>query len=208
MILTKDSLSTKNYVRSSRDLFEDVCDSRIKQLRDTRKVNILNYVKMIQDMREFIEGFIKYKEEGTGKYKDDVIATTVQFYNSMFTNEEISTKKATLSRHKEYRHKMYLTDFPSMMESFLKETKALQTIMEAHINESNIDPEMRVMLQITDNQYRKIAKVNRDDMAIFLWLSWNETFRADKYDIPSRLRMMFNDPNTPVMHLIKDTENN
>ena len=200
MILTKENLATKTYVRSAKDKFEEICDSRIKQRRDNRKVNILNYVKMVQDVRKFVEGFIKYKESGSGKYGTDVAATTVQFYNSMFEADFDPNKT---KKHGEYRHVMYLTDFPSMMESFLKETKLLQDIMESHVNETNIDPEMKLVLQLTDNQYRKIAKVNRDDMSIFLWLSWAETFRADKFNIPPTLRAMFNDPLTPVMHLVK-----
>jgi hypothetical protein len=191
MILTKDSLATKNYVRSAQDMFEDVMDSYTNRRDDNRKINILDYVKILKEIHDFIEGFINYKSKGTNEHASDIAAKTVRFYNSMFVDD------------KRYRHKMPLKDFPKMQEEFLNETKRLQSLMESHVNESNIDPEMKLILQLTDNQYRKLAKVNRDDMAIFLWLMWANTFRSDRYDIPPRLRMMFNDPTTPVMHLDK-----
>lgn len=191
MNLTKENLSIVTYIRSARNKFEEVCESRVEAKHNNAIYTILNYGLIVRELCEYLEGYIKYKESGNTKYKGKLYGSTIAFYNSMFTN---NTK---------YRRKMYLTDMDLITKEFLEQSKRLKGIMEDHIKDVDIDPEFRALMSLTDNQYRKIAKVNRDDMEIYMWLCMKGTYRADKYDIPVRLRIAFNDATTPVMHLFK-----
>lgn len=193
-MLTKESLVTRLYVKEARNMFEDICNERESQKMDPRVFTILNYEKMVGDLAEYISGYIKYKEKGSNKYKGQVAGTTLQFYNRMFTDE------------KKYRRKFYLPDMKDIIKGFLEQTKKLQDILDAHIDEANMDPELKTLLEMTNNQYRKITKVNRDDLKIYTWLLFGETARNHdgKYDIPVSLRVAYEDRKTPVIHLYKN----
>ena len=93
-----------------------------------------------------------------------------------------------------------------IVKGFLEQTKKLQDILDAHIDEANMDPELKTLLEMTNNQYRKITKVNRDDLKIYTWLLFGETARNHdgKYDIPVSLRVAYEDPKTPVIHFYKN----
>lgn len=189
--LTIDSLNMGMYIKNARNLFEDVCDSRAKHKTDTRIFTIMNYEKIAKDMFEFVDGYIKYKTKNNDKYKGKVAGSTVQFYNRMFTDDG-------------YRRKCYLVDVSDIMKGFLTYTKKLQDIMADHIDETAIDSEMKTLFDLTNNQFRKVSKVNRDDLTLTLWLMHEGTFREDKYLPPVSLRVAYNDPKTPVMHLFQN----
>lgn len=194
MMLTKESLSSKLYVRNMMNKFEEVAESREKQRMDPRVFTMLNYEKIIDEMCQYVQGYVDYKAKGSDKYKGEVMGNTIQFYNRMFTDE------------KKYRRKMYLADMKDICKGFLEQTKRLQTLMEKYVDESAIDHEMKTLLELTDNQYKKVSKVNKDDIEIYFWLLYDGTYKNHdhKYDLPTSLRVAFNTPSTPVMHLYEN----
>lgn len=193
-ILTKDSLSSKSYVKNMMNKFEDVAESRENQKMDPRVFTILNYDKILDEMCQYVKGYIEYKEKGSDKYKGQVMGNTIQFYNRMFTD----TKK--------YRRKMYLSDMKDIITDFLKRTKDLQKVMEDHVDECSVDPEMKILLELTDNQFKKVSKVNKDDVEIYFWLLYEGTHKNydHKYDLPTSLKVAYNTPTTPVIHLYEN----
>ena len=102
------------------------------------------------------------------------------------------------SNKKKYRRKLFLPEIKDTYADFLRGTKELQALLEANLNRGNIDPEFRMLLTMTDNQYRKISKVCRDDMQIYLWLATEDS--SYEYHISGKLRADFVDSNTPVIH--------
>ena len=99
---------------------------------------------------------------------------------------------------KKYRRKMYLPEIKDSYADFLRGTKELQTLMESSIERSQSDPEFHMLLTMTNNQYRKLSKVCRDDMQIYLWLCTENL--SNQYHISGKLRADFVDDNTPVLH--------
>ena len=194
MLLNKESLATKLYVKNMANKFEEVAESREMPKRDVRIFTMLNYEKIVDEMYQYVKGYVDYKSKGTDKYKGQVAGQTIQFYNRMFTDD------------KKYRRKMYLADMKDIVKGFLEKTKLLQEIMEQYVDESAIDPEMKTLLELTDNQFKKVSKVNKDDIEIYMWLMYDGTFKNHdhKYDLPTSLRVAFNTPSTPVMHLYKN----
>lgn len=188
MKFTTDMLETKLYVKDATSLFEDVVESHNRIQTDTREFSILNYEKMLNDMIEFIKGYNDYKRGSTGKYKGQVVGSMASFYNKMFTDE------------KTYRKKIHLRDMNDLIETFLKKTKELNDLLDSMVHDAELDVEVKNVIEVTNNQYRKIAKVNRDDMRIYLWLCYKDTFRRDTFSIPLELRLAFKDKRTPVMH--------
>jgi hypothetical protein len=65
---------------------------------------------------------------------------------------------------------------------------------------------MKALLELTDNQYKKVSKVNKDDIEIYFWLLYDKTYKNHdhKYDLPTSLRVAYNTPSTPVMHLYEN----
>jgi len=185
-MFNKDNLSTKMFVKYHRNLFEDVAEE-YNNMKDSDDVEytILDYDKILNEMCEFIEGYIDYKNKGDDKYAGKVLGTTINFFNTMFTDT-----------HK-YRHTITLHDMKWINKNFLSLTKRLQTLIENNIKDS--DNELNQLLKLTDNQYKKISKVYKDDVEIYLWLrSSNSMFY--KHNISRDLISIFNDNSTPVIH--------
>lgn len=184
-MITRDSISTKVFVSSNREIFEDIARSTISTYK-SKEYTQLNYEMILDKMCRYIEGYISYKESGSNKYKGKVMNTTLAFYNEIFKDES-------------YRHDIVLKDMPNISETFLKKTKELQELMEKHAEKQALDYELQQLLIMTDNQYKKVAKVFRDDMEIYLWLcTENSSIHAHVLDV--KLRQNFKDPTTPVMH--------
>lgn len=186
-MLTKESLSMKGFVVENKGLFEKVAreykyDTKYRERQYTQ----LNYRYILTEMVDFVNGYIEYKEKDSGKYAGKVLGTAKSFYDAMFTNK------------KKYRRDLYLAEIKDSYADFLRGTKELQTLLENNFERANGDPEFRMLLTMTDNQYRKISKVCRDDMQIYLWLVTENT--SYEYTIPGKLRADFVDDNTPVIH--------
>ena len=190
-LLSKELLSTRLYAKNARNLFMQVSESRNRKILGKQKYTILNYPRIVREMYEFIDGYIECKASGEYKYRDTAFGTTIQFYNKMFTD-------------KGYRREVTLDDIPDMMKQFLEWTNKLQDVMEKHLNELNVDTEMRSMFELTNNQYRKLAKVNHDDMEIYMWLVFKQNLASTAPDLPGTLRAAYLDESTPVMHEIKE----
>lgn len=185
--LTKDGFFMKEFVTINRNLFED-CAKRYNypDRHNYTKYTQLNYKMILKDMVDFVNGYIEYKEKDTKKYSGKVLSTAKTFYDEMFKNS------------KKYRKNMYLPEIKDSYEDFLIGTKALQRVLEDNAERANKDPEFHMLLTMTDNQYRKLAKVCRCDMQIYLWLATEDTISP--YNIPAKLRADFIDSNTPVIH--------
>lgn len=186
-MLTKDSLSMKTFVAENRTLFEEVAkEYKYDTRKRERKFSQLNYKYIISEMIDFVNGYIEYKEKGGDKYTGKVLGTAKSFYDDMFTNK------------KKYRKKLYLPDIKNTYTDYLYGTRDLQKLLESNLDRSAKDPEFHMLLTMTDNQYRKLSKVCRDDMQIYLWLATEGT--SFEYKISGKLRADFVDDNTPVLH--------
>lgn len=191
-MLTKDKLAMKDFVVTNKDLFEDVAKTyKPATKRSLIKYTQLNYRIILKEMVEFVKGYIEYKEKGTRQYSGKVIGSAKSFYDGMFINKS------------KYRKKLTLADIKDSYADFLKGTKELQDLLEANTERALADPEFNALITMTNNQYRKVSKVCRDDMQIYLWLSTEGS--AIEYHISSKLRVDFIDETTPVIHPKKIT---
>lgn len=176
----------REYIMKNRDIFEDVQKAHHENSGTPRvgEHSILNYPKMIEDIIRYVEGFKKYKNDGNNEYKHKVLQSTYTFYNNMFSSSEQSS----------YRKRISLSEFPNLNYKFIEKSKKLHQLIQEL--KGSIDNETLNLITVTEKQYKKIAKVNKDDMKIYMWLSANMS-------IPAELRSFYEDPNTPVMHKVK-----
>lgn len=178
-----NELSTQSFVIQNKTTFEEINDSFNKASASARigRQNILNYAKMMNDMIDYIDGYLEYKDSGDDKYRNKVDDSTVAFYNRMFTDA------AT------YRMDIALNEFRDINREYLECTKRLQDKLQEL--EDCVDIEAKRVLHISDRQYRKIAKVFKDDMQIYLWLACGKS-------IDNKLKVYYGDITTPVMHSV------
>ena len=189
-MLSISELSTRRCVENNRNLFEDVAKGFVnaKDMYRT-EYSILNYEMILDQMIQFIDGYVEYANDNTKQYEGKVLAVTRNFFNSMFIDK------------KKYRKKINLDEFVEINKRYLEKTKQLQSIIERYLKDGSISRELDSLLRLTDNQYKKIAKVYRDDMKIYLWLtSSNSKFFA--YHLDESTRSEFSNKNSPVMHKV------
>lgn len=189
-MLSISELSTRKCVENNRNLFEDVAKGFVnaKDMYRT-EYSILNYEMILDQMIQFIDGYVEYANDNTKQYEGKVLAVTRNFFNSMFIDK------------KKYRKKINLDEFVEINKRYLEKTKQLQSIIERYLKDESISRELDSLLRLTDNQYKKIAKVYRDDMKIYLWLtSSNSKFFA--YHLDESTRSEFSNKNSPVMHKV------
>ena len=129
-------------------------------------------------------GYKEYFDSDNDKYRYNLVSSTRNFFDNQFID-------------KKYRRMMTLSDFSDINKSFLEATKKLQDIMEDTKDDDN---EVRTILTLVNNQYRKVAKVYRDDMRIVLWLRSLNSQSSMRYSITTELRQAFYDNTTPVIH--------
>lgn len=173
------STEIQAYVMKARDLFEDV-QSTEGSTSYTRagQQSILNYEKILDDMMMYLKGYQKYHESKNNSYRHKVIQQTYTFYNNMFKDPK-------------YRKKIALSNFPQNNYKFIQKSKELNTVIKNM--KRSVDNETLNLARVTENQYKKIAKVNKDDMNIYLWLHKGQS-------VSSELRSFYGDRTTPVMH--------
>lgn len=190
-MLKANELSMKTTVANDKNLFEDVADSYDNALDVYRKhYFILDYEKILDTMIKFIEGYMQYtKSDDKDKYDGKVLSITRNFYDKMFTDK------------KEYRMVIDLPEFKSVMEGYLRKTKVLQKTMEDIINDDDAmkSGEMDSFIRMADNQYKKLAKVFKDDMKIYLWITTSGK-KSFAYPLDNTTRSAFANKRTPVMH--------
>jgi hypothetical protein len=170
----------QDYVLKNRDLFTAVQDMGHRNVGTSRlgEHTILNYTKILDEMIKYIKGYREYKSSGEKNYKHKVLDSTYTFYNKMFESDK-------------YRKNISLSDFPDMNYKFIERSKELNAYIRKM--KQSVDNETLNMARVTEKQYKKLAKVNHDDMLIYMWLMHNQS-------ISPELRSYYNDPTTPVMH--------
>lgn len=190
-MINANELSMKKFVSSSGNIFEDVANSH-ENAKDIFKTeySILNYGEILDKMVEFVDGYCNYAK-GPEKNKFDGKVTNISkaFYDKMFTDK------------KKYRTTINLKDFKKISVTFLQKTKKLQTVMGNCIKE-NTTAEANAFIRLTNNQYDRLARVFREDMQIYLWLSSTNS-KAFAHKIDNTTREKFNSKNTPNMHVYR-----
>lgn len=177
-----------SFVKKNKTLFENV-NKEYSNMKDSNNVEytILDYEKILNEICQFVEGYVEYRSKGDKKYSGKIFSVTVNFYNNMFTNVD------------KYRHVIVLSNMVDINANFLKLSKRLQNLMDSQYENSKSDSELYQLLKLTENQYKKISKVYKDDMKIYLWLNTSNS-EFFHYDIPLELISSFHDNSTPVIH--------
>ena len=186
-MISANELETRKCVANNKNLFEDVSKSYVnaKEIYRTQ-YNVLNYDMILDQMIEFIDGYKQYAESGKNDYDGKVLKISQKFYDKMFTD-------------KKYRKVIDLNQYQDMNKSYLEKTKQLQSIIESYLKDKSISAEMDSLIRLTNNQYKKLAKVCRDDMKIYLWLTTSGSkFFAYHLDEPTR--SAYANKKAPVMH--------
>lgn len=179
-------------IEENRNLFEDVAKAQASSISTNKryvKYTILNYKKMLDELCEFIEGYVSYKDKDGETYKGKVLSTTVHFYEKMFQNGG-----------KEYRVDFDLTQMQDISKNYLKGSQRLQKLIDEYKQKNYQDNrELKSLIGLTENQYIKIMKVHKDDMKIYLWLLYKDAPHFRK-SISSSLLAAYKNKSTPVIH--------
>jgi hypothetical protein len=187
-MLKSNELETRKCVENNKNLFEDVAKGYINT-KDIYRVqySILNYGKIIDQMIEFIDGYKSYADTDDKKYDGKVLSISRNFYDRMFTDKD------------NYRMKINLEQFKDINKEYLIKTKQLQSLIESYLADKNMTSEMNALITLTNNQYKKLSRVMKDDMKIYLWLSTSNS-KLFAYSIDNATRSEFSNNNSPVMH--------
>lgn len=182
-----NTMAIQDYVLKNRDLFTSVQDAYRDNDGSSRfgTHTVLNYTKILDEMLKYIKTYREYKSSGENTYKHKVLDSTYTFYNKMFESEK-------------YRKKIALSEFHKLNYQFIERSKELNAFLKKM--KSSVDNETLNMVRVTERQYKKLSKVNHDDMLIYLWLTKNQSISPD-------LRAYYNDPTTPVMHKALSNKN-
>ena len=68
-MITKENMSTKEFVLTNKKLFEDVAKEYSRPVSSGERYTQLNYDRILNDMCEYIDGYIKYKNNGEDHLK-------------------------------------------------------------------------------------------------------------------------------------------
>lgn len=183
-----NELETRICVQNNRNLFENVAKGYInaKDIYRTQ-YTVLNYEVILTQMIEFLEGYVEYTKHDDKKYDGKVLMISRNFYDKMFREKD------------KYRKVINLEQYPEMNKKFLEKTKQLQSVIEGYLKNKPVSGELNSLIALTNNQYKKLAKVCRDDMKIYLWLTTSNSV-VFKYNIDESTRSEFSNKNSPVMH--------
>lgn len=181
-----------------RTMFEDVA-STVPNIRPNDDVlySSMNYEKILQSMCTFLEGYISYRDANDSKYDDHIITSTCNYFNAMFSN---------MNSDSPYRQQVTLADMKHVNESFISGTQQLKVVMESMM-EKYPDFETQQLVTMSQNQYRKLAKVYRDDMDLYLWLATRNS-RVNPKCTSIQNRVNFMDVSTPVIHRLDQYQTN
>ena len=174
--------SIKDVVRDNQSTFEEVQNSykRTSSIEAHGEYTILNYEKILRSMIDYLDGYLKYKEDDDDDtFHNKIESSTLGFYNRMFSDTET------------YRKTIAISEFIEINRMFLKLTKELQTKFDEL--DKCIDVEAARVLHISEKQYQKLFKVIKDDMQIYLWIVSLKSIRPE-------IKTSYNDPSTPVIH--------
>lgn len=174
-----------------RTMFEDVANTTPNiRSQDDVMYSALHYGKILQEMCDFLEGYITYRDSDTTTYQETMIPKTKKFYDNMFADMGVNSK---------YRHTVTLEDLrQTCNQEFLEGSQRLKTVMES-VMEKYPDHESKQLIAMSTNQYGKLAKVYKDDMDLYLWLATrNSKVRPKSTSVQNRVN--FGDIHTPVIH--------
>lgn len=188
-MISKESLATREHIKTDKNLFEKVAKGYMNA-KDIHGVQykILDYVKILDEMIEYLNGYKEYTESDDHKYDSRVIGISKNFFEKMFTSDD-------------YKKKINLMEFKDINADYLKKTKELQNLMESYLDNKEISSEMQAMITMTNNQYKKLAKVCKDDMRIYMWLTTSNS-KFLSFNITDSLKSDFYNKKTPVMHKV------
>lgn len=174
-------------IEKHKALFETVNDREIKiNAQHDVEYSILNYKKILSDMCEYVQGYFDYKKQGEDKYAGKLLDSTHKFYDEMFNDVR-------------YRTTISLYDMKRINQEFIAGTKQLQDKIDI---DTDLLSEEQAVIIMTDNQYKKLMKVYKDDVAIYCWLTSKES-KVFNTGINEDLRRAFLDKSTPVIHQLK-----
>lgn len=151
----------------------------------------MNYEKCMNDMCQFLEGYVQYCIEPSEKQYDqkNVIASTKKFYDNMF---------ADTSAESMYRHQTTLADMKNLNVTFLEYTRKLDDVLH-FVMEQCDSAEADQLVTMSCNQFKKLAHVYNDDMKLYMWLSTRNS-KTHPNVIPIKNKVDFRNTKTPVMH--------
>lgn len=180
MIVMEETSEIRDYIIKNRDIFMDVQNTSRNNSGNFRQGThtILNYPKILDQMLEYVRGFRSYRKGGNDIHKRELLENTYGFYNGMFEKDK-------------WRKKIALSEFNEMNYKFIERSKELNAFLKEL--KRSVDTQTLQIAKVTERQYKKLAKVNHDDMLIYLWLTKNQSINSD-------LKAFYNDPTTPVMH--------
>lgn len=181
------------FICEYRTLFEDVANT-VPNIRPSDDVyySSMDYGKILSNMCGFLEGYLEYRNSNNPNPEWDVLKSTQGFYNGMFKDMTLSSP---------YRHQMTLSDMKTINETFCTGTAKLIAVMES-VSEAYSDEESQTLINMTRNQYAKLAKVYGDDMSLYLWLANDGNKISARKTAPVDKRVAFRRLDTPVMHRI------
>jgi len=174
----------QSFVKDNKDLFEQiVVNDERKNYNDGNVYSILDYKRILGLMKEYLAGYIAYKSKKEDTYESTkVLEKTKKFYDSIFTEDG-------------YRRKFKLPEMVDINKDYLILSNELRQLIDTAQKEKDQDRELTTFLQLTENQYKKLSKVYKDDMNIWLWLSYLKDCSED-------LKKAFRDKGTPVIHKV------
>lgn len=190
MPIDVNKLSIVTTVDDNKNLFESVA-KEYNKAKDVFRVqySILNYDKIIDEMISYLDGYKKYASgDNNKKYEGKVLSISRNFFETMFTK-------------KEYRKKINISAFREENITYLKRTKELKGVIESTLKEAENNAELNSLIRMIDNQYKKLAKVHKDDMKIYLWIV-NKDSKIFGYNLDEKTRKAFYDKTSPVMHKV------
>lgn len=150
----------KIYVEKEYDTFEKVSKSimnaDVKYAKD--KYVILDYKKILKTINTNIDGYIDYKTSGEkAKWDDNILETIVKLYNSFFDNVDV------------YRGVIRFKEFKEVTSDFLAGSNELKKKLEKYSENANYSGNIKAVLKLTDNVYRRLCKYQKMDMKIYLF---------------------------------------
>lgn len=190
--MLKRLTSIKSFVTSKLNLFEKVASTESHKISvNTQQYIMLNYKKIFKTIIEYVEGYQDIYDNEPDKaklYGDKVIGTTKKYFDSMFTDES-------------FKVSLDLRKVQSVFTDFLEGSKLLQNKLDmlSRPDIINGNRQLEQILIICDNQYKKISKVCKDDMNIYLYLMTKDT-DCPTANISMELLKTHKDSSTPVIH--------
>ena len=179
----------KKYVENELDTFENVSKTILNA--ETRfaknKYIILDYKKILNTINNNLDGYIDYKKSGEkAVWDNNILDTVVKLYNSFF--DDI----------KKYRGVIQFKEFKDVTSDFLDGTNKLKEKLDKYSDMSKYSGNVKAVLKLTDNVYKRLCKYQNMDMKIYLFeVGINAGIVSS---LPKNAYDGYNDMDCPCMH--------